>query len=104
MASIFVAPGRTDAIPIYFVTPNSYAQVRERLDGSARAFAAAAAFEPKAGRHLLLPGTSGLGGVLFGLEGADEAKDLFLPGKLPQLLPDGAYRFANDPHDARLGA
>ena len=39
-----------------------------------------------------------------GLEAADEAKDLFLPGLLPQQLPDGVYRFANDPHDARLAA
>ena len=46
----------------------------------------------------------GLGGVLFGLEGADDAKDLFLPGRLSQQLPDGVYRFANEPHDARLAA
>ena len=68
----------------------------------------AAGFEPKAGRLLLLPGKSGdkngLGGVLFGLEGADDAKDLFLPGRLSQQLPDGVYRFANEPHDARLAA
>ena len=39
-------------------------------------FAEAAGFEAKAGRSLLLPGTNGqgaLGGVLFGLEGPDEA-------------------------------
>ena len=42
--------------------------------------------------------------MLFGLEAADEAKDLFRPGLLPQHLPDGVYRFANDPHDARLAA
>jgi leucyl aminopeptidase len=29
---------------------------------------------------------------------------LFLPGRLPQHLPDGVYRFANEPHDARLAA
>ena len=47
---------------------------------------------------------SGLGGVLFGIESADDTKDLFLPGRLPQQLPDGVYRFANEPHDARLAA
>ena len=58
------------------------------------------------GRHLLLPGRKeGLGGVLFGLEGAgDSLRDRFLPGTLAQLLPDGTYRFANEPHDARLAA
>jgi leucyl aminopeptidase len=104
MNSVFVARGTADAIPIWFVTTTTYAEVRERLDAGARAFADAAGFEPKAGRLLLLPGTSGLGGVLFGLEATDDVKDLFLPGRLPQLLPDGVFRFANEPHDARLGA
>jgi leucyl aminopeptidase len=104
MNAVFVARGTADAIPIWFVTTTTYAEVRERLDAGARAFADAAGFEPKAGRLLLLPGTSGLGGVLFGLEAADDVKDLFLPGRLPQLLPDGVFRFANEPHDARLGA
>jgi len=42
--------------------------------------------------------------VLFGLENGDDRKDPFLPGRLPQHLPDGVYRFANEPHDARLAA
>jgi leucyl aminopeptidase len=104
MNSVFVARGTVDAIPIWFVTTATYAEVRERLDAGARAFADAAGYEPKAGRLLLLPGKAGLGGVLFGLEAADDVRDLFLPGRLPQLLPDGIFRFANAPHDARLGA
>ena len=39
-----------------------------------------------------------------GWKRADDAKDLFLPGRLAQQLPDGVYRFANEPHDARLAA
>ncbi len=66
------------------------------------------ALSPKAGRYLPLPGKGDdearLGGVLFGLEGADETREPFLPGRLAQLLPDGTYRFANEPHDARLAA
>ena len=104
MNSIFVARGTADAVPIWFVTAATYADVRGRLDADARAFADAAGFEPKAGRHLLLPGKNGLGGVLFGIETTDDVKDLFLPGRLPQLAPDGVYRFANEPHDARLAA
>ena len=104
MTSIFVARGTAEAIPIWFVTAASYPELRERLEPEVRAFADAAGFEPKPGRHLLLPGRTGLGGVLFGLEAADEAKDPFRPGLLPQHLPDGVYRFANDPHDARLAA
>src|ERR1700728_1136781 len=104
MDSIFVARGTADAVPIWFVTAANYPELRDRLDADARAFADAAGFEPKAGRYLLLPGKGGLGGVLFGLEAAGEAKDLFLPGRLPQQLPDGVYRFANEPHDTRLAA
>ena len=104
MDSIFVARGSAAAIPIWFVTAQSYPEVRQRIGAEACAFADAAGFEPKAGRHLLLPGKNGLGGVLFGLEGADDVRDLFLPGRLPQHLPDGVYRFANEPNDARLAA
>jgi leucyl aminopeptidase len=104
MDSIFVARGTTAAIPIWFVTVETYADVRKLISGEACAFADAAGFEPKSGRHLLLPGKAGLGGVLFGLEAANDVNDPFLPGRLPQLLPDGVYRFAKDPHDARLAA
>ena len=104
MDSIFVARGAADAVPIWFVTAANYPDVRKVLGAEASAFADAAGFEPKAGRHLILPGKNGLGGVLFGIEGGDETKDAFLAGRLAQLLPDGVYRFANEPHDARLAA
>ncbi|MGC1777408.1 MAG: leucyl aminopeptidase family protein [Xanthobacteraceae bacterium] len=105
---IFVTQGAAGAIPIWFVSAATYPDVRKVLGPDLRTFADAAGFEPRAGRHLLLPGNANgkpaLGGVLFGLEAADDTPDRFLPGRLAQLLPDGVYRFANDPHDARLGA
>lgn len=104
MTSIFTADRAAAAVPIWFVTAANYAEVRERLDAAALAYADAAGFEPKPGHALVLPGASGFGGILFGLEGADEPKDLFLPGRLAQQLPNGVYRFANEPHDARLAA
>jgi leucyl aminopeptidase len=104
MNSIFITAGTARANPIWFVTTANYPELRERLDADACGFADAVGFEPKAGRHLLLPGKNGIAGVLFGLEGAGEARDLFLPGRLPQQLPDGIYRFANQPHDERLAA
>ena len=104
MQSIFSAGASAAAIPIWFVTATTYKDVRERLGAAARAFADAAGFEPKPGQYLALPGEGGLGGILFGLENGGDAKDLFLPGRLPQQLPGGVYRFANDPHDTRLAA
>ena len=104
MNSIFTTGASANAIPIWFVTAARYPGVRESLEATARAFADAAGFEPKAGQHLLLPGKSGVGGVLFALEAENDTKDPFLPGRLPQQLPAGVYRFANDPHDARLAA
>jgi leucyl aminopeptidase len=106
MHPVFVARGAAPAVPITFVTAADWPQHRAQLDAPARAFAEAAGFEPKAGRHLLLPAADGrLAGVLFGLEAADDPlKDTFRPGALATLLPAGAYRFANAPHDARLAA
>jgi leucyl aminopeptidase len=105
MHRIFAAPG-TPAVPIRFVTPKSWAEVRAGLDAATCAFADAAGFEPRAGRHLLLPARDGgLAGVLFGLDMPDTpARDPFLPGRLPGLLPKGTYRFADPPGDVRLAA
>src|SRR5215213_10707974 len=106
MHPAFVSPGNATSVPIWFCTADTYAHVRDQLGAAARRFAETAKLEPKPGHSLLLPGPDGaLAGVLFGLEPADKSdKDRFLPGRLPGLLPAGTYRFANSPHDARLGA
>jgi leucyl aminopeptidase len=107
MTTPFVTPSaEAPAIPIWFVATDTYAAVRDGFDGRLQRFADGSGFEPKPGRHLLLPGADGaLAGVLFGLEAADTpAKDPFLPGKLPGLLPAGIYRFANAAKDQRLAA
>jgi leucyl aminopeptidase len=105
MHPVFLGPGAAPAIPIWFVTGAAWPALRLALEPGARAFVDAAGFEPKPGRHLLLPGKSeGLAGVLFALEAEEREKDPFLPGRLADLLPAGAYRFANASHDARLAA
>jgi leucyl aminopeptidase len=105
MHPIFVTGAdASSAIPIWFVTAANWSQVRAELTASARDFADATGFDPKPGRHLLLPGTDGdigIGGVLFGI---DATGDPLLPGRLSGLLPEGSYRFANAPHDAKLAA
>ncbi len=95
-----------DAIPIWFVSTKTWPDLRGQLDPASQRYAEACGFEPKPGRYLALPGTDGaIVGVLFGIEAPDAAtKDTFLPGGLPGLLPKGAYRFGNAPHDVRLAA
>jgi len=104
MDPFFVTRATADAIPIWFVTAANFAEVRGLAGAEASAFADAAGFQPTAGRHLLLPGKGKLGGVLFGIDAEDDVRDPFLPGRLAQHLPDGVYRFANEPPDARLAA
>ena len=70
MHPIFLPRGHSaTTVPVTFVNSATWRELRERLDARARAFADAAGFEPKAGRHLLLPGADGaLDGILFALE------------------------------------
>ena len=106
MHPIFVNAGKSQAVPILFVTAKTFAAATKILDEREHVFVRAAGFEPKAGRHLIVPGPDGkLAGILFGLEDADDpVKDLFRPGQLAGVLPPGTYRFANAPHSARLAA
>jgi leucyl aminopeptidase len=104
--SAFLSRRQASAVPVTFVTSGTWGDLRAGLDAHQRAFADAAGFEPRTGRHLLLPGADGaLAGVLLVIENADEPRpDRFRPGALADVLPAGAYRFANAPHDARLAA
>lgn len=97
-----VVPG--NAVPIFFVTSETWPQIRDELPAPAAAFATACDFEPTPGRLLILPSAEGrLAGVLFGLERKDaKSRDPFLPGRLATSLPAGTYRFANAPHDVDL--
>jgi leucyl aminopeptidase len=105
MHHAFAESGREPAIPIWFVTKTSWPGIRDALSPLARAFAAAAGFEPRPGSHVAVPGPQGgIAAILFGLEEGAAGANPLLPGNLPGLLPDGVYRFANAPHDARLAA
>src|SRR5438093_8550345 len=100
------APPDGAGIPVTFVPAASWADVRNRLDTRAQAFADTSGFEPRPGRHLLGPGPDGgLAGVLFAIESPGETNvDPLRAGALPTLLPARTYRFAAAPPDARLSA
>ncbi|VUF10867.1 leucyl aminopeptidase family protein [Methylobacterium dankookense] len=98
---IFLADG-TAAVPVTLVPAARWPEVEAGLEPAQRAFAAATGFAPKPGRLALLPGAEGqLARVLFGLGETDApAYDRLLAGKLPGLLPPGAYRIEGAPEPA----
>ena len=106
MHPLFASAGKARSTPIWFIHTGNAEAVLKGFGERERAFAAAAGFEPKPGKLLLLPAVDGkLAGVLFGLERPGDAViDPFRPGQLVNALPAGVYRFANTPHDARLAA
>ncbi len=106
MHRAFLPPGKGKTIPITFVNASTWSSAREGLDQRSRAFVDAAGFEPKPGRHVLLPGAQApLAGILFAVEPPDSRnKNLLWPGALPDILPAGDYRFANAAHDQRIAA
>jgi leucyl aminopeptidase len=106
MHPIYARAGETPAIPILFVNAATFEKTVAGIDDREQVYVRATGYEPKPGRHLVVPKADGtLAGVLFGIEAADEpVKDLLRPGQLATLLPAGLYRFANMPHDARLAA
>ena len=106
MHPVFASAGKTQATPIWFVHRDNLESVRKKLAERERAFIAAAGFEAKPGRFMLLPAGDGeLAGVLFSIESPGVTDvDRFRPGQLSSLLPAGSYRFANASHDQRLAA
>jgi len=104
MQSPFETVPDAAAIPILFATRTTWAGIAKELPEPSRQFAAANDFTAKPGKCLTLPAPDGkIAQVVFGLEDeTSKSRDLFRPGALPGLLPSGAYRFANAPHDVRL--
>jgi leucyl aminopeptidase len=100
------APPASPAIPVWFVTAETWDSVRQSIGEGAARFAAACGFEPKPGRLQYLPDAQGgLAGVLFGLAASGaRGRDPLAPGKLATALPEGTYRFANAPHEPELAA
>ena len=106
MHPVFAKADEAPAIPILFVNAATFEKTIANIDDREQVYVRATGYEPKPGKHLVVPKADGtLAGVLFGIEATEEpVKDPFRPGQLVTLLPAGLYRFANAPHDARLAA
>jgi leucyl aminopeptidase len=94
------------ATPIHVATPDRWPALKDRLAPAARRFAEATQFEPKPGRHLLLPGGGGeIAGVAFIEDGAGSAPETaFARGALAGKLPGATYRFVDEGPGADLVA
>src|SRR3974390_3153030 len=92
-------------VPITFATKSTWDAIRAELPERARQFAAANGFAAKPGAWLALPAADGgIAGVLFGLDDeGSKSRDLFRPGRPPDLLPAGVYPFATAPPAPRFG-
>jgi leucyl aminopeptidase len=104
--SFHLGPPPPDAVPVFFVTPRTWAEIEAGLPSASASFARGCKFEPTPGRILVLPSAEGgLSGVLCGLEPEEaRSRDPFLPGRLVAAVPPGVYRFANEPHEPGLAA
>jgi leucyl aminopeptidase len=100
------APPSPNAVPIWFVSAESWESVKSAIGSEGAAFAERCGFRSKAGALQLIPGAGGsLSAVLFGLDAVEAAsRDPLGAGKLATSLPEGVYRLANPPPDAALAA
>jgi leucyl aminopeptidase len=89
------------AVPIDFVTGDSWPEISQQLPPPAVAFAKACGFAAKPGGILMAPGPIGaLERILFGVESASaRRRDPFSAGKLATALPEGLYRFGDKVED-----
>jgi leucyl aminopeptidase len=89
----------TGARLIRGASPETWPQVASALSPTARAFAKAQGFAPTPGAVLIVPDAEGaIEAVVLG----DDPADPFAAGKLPAMLPEGAYAFAAAPRDPAL--
>lgn len=100
------APPAGGTIPVYFVTAMTLPEIAATLPAPASAFVTACDFKAGPGQHLVLPSASGsIAAVLLGVEPDDAAvRDPFWAGKLPPLLPPGAYHLAGAVQNPFLAA
>ena len=91
--------------PISLVTAANWDARRKALPLVQQRFVALMDFQPKAGRHCLVPAAEDEqpAVVLFGVdEPSARAYDPFLPGRLATVLPAGDYAFEADTLDLEL--
>ncbi|MDA3915027.1 leucyl aminopeptidase family protein, partial [Oleiagrimonas sp.] len=106
MSGLIEYKGRGTVVPVEAVDGKHFSACKRRLDAAARRWLDASGFEPQRGALALIPNSKGqLERVLVGV---DAAQPLHALSALPQQLPAGRYRLAQegvelDHHLAALG-
>ncbi len=102
IASFFLPP-TTPATPLWML--DSSATSFEQLSEAHRTWLTALNWKPLPGLCLALPGAMGIGGAVVGLgDDAHEHSFPLIAGALPHYLPEGDYRFAEEPAAPELAA
>jgi leucyl aminopeptidase len=100
---VLLPAGRSrGAIPIVPVTRQSWPAVERGLAKAARTWLKASGFAGGAGKHALLPDSSGkVERVFYGIADAAKAADPFEFARLARVLPEADYRIAGELPDSR---
>ncbi|HMJ43545.1 MAG TPA: leucyl aminopeptidase family protein, partial [Pseudolabrys sp.] len=73
MHPLFAKADATPTIPTLFVNAATFETTLAGIDDREQVYVRATGYEPKPGRHLIVPKADGtIAGVLFGIEATDE--------------------------------
>ncbi len=90
LSSLLIAPTSIPSCPIHIVNMASLTAFIPQLSATAQGYLRAIDFKHEAGKTVLVPNNFGAIEAVILCQSADS----FLAGKLPALLPEGTYHFA----------
>jgi leucyl aminopeptidase len=93
LSSVFIS-NAVQSCPIHIVCADAFGALVEGLSPTAQGYINAIGFTHAAEKTLLVPSATGALEAVILCEGSAAKHDPFLAGKLPSLLPEGAYHFA----------
>ena len=92
----------TDACPIHILSEEQWQPAMEAMSATAQTYIKSIGLTHGAGKTALLPASDGTIDAVLLCQGHGKTLDRLMAGKLPGLLPDGDYRFAEPIADAEM--
>ncbi len=93
MLSSVLISNTVQSCPIHVVSADAFGALVEGLSPTAQGYIKAVGFTHEAGKTLLVPSATGALEAVILCQGDGKKHDPLLAGKLPSLLPEGAYHF-----------